>query len=634
MKIQKQIPMHAYRCDDSFVGHYQKLIRDVVIPYQYRILNDQVEGAAKSHAIANFVNAGRVLRGEDAGDGHYGMLYQDSDLAKWLEAAAASLACFPDETLEKTVDEVVDIIAAAQDEDGYLNTYFTIGNREKRWTNLMDAHELYCAGHMMEAACAYYEATGKDKLLKVMLKNAECLYRLFVENKKEGYPGHPEVELALMRLYRLTGNEHCLKTAEHLINERGTDPGYWKRETENRSWKRWEPIDPGYCLSQKPVRDQKDAVGHSVRAAYLYTGMADVASETDDESLIAACRTLWDSIVSRRMYITGGIGSTCIGEAFSCDYNLPGDTAYAETCASIALMFFASRMLELEVKGEYADVMERAFYNTVLAGMGLDGEHFYYVNPLECVPGVSAKAQTHRHSLTQRFRWHGCACCPPNVARLIASLGKYAYGESADTAYCHMYAGGEASFANGMKLACKTAYPYGFTVHYEVLEGSGKLAVHIPDWSSRYELRVNGAACDAAVQDGYAYLTVKAGDSVELVLDDEPYYVYASTKVADLSGQAAVCRGPLVYCFEGVDNEGDVLSLSLRTESALTVGAYREDLLGGTTQIMAQAMRTEQTDELYSRRAPRKTACQAVAVPYYTWANRGENQMRVWLPGV
>lgn len=632
MKIQKQIPQNAYK-SDGFIGKYQRLIKDTVIPYQYTVLSDKAEGTEKSHVIQNFINAGKAIRGEDVGDGFYGMVFQDSDAAKWIEAAAYSLHNFPDPELEKTVDELIEIIAAAQDEDGYLDTYFTIKDNDKRWTNLLEAHELYCAGHMMEAACAYYEAVGKRRLLDVMLKNAEHIYKVFIEEGHEGCPGHPEVELALMKMYRVTGSRKCLELAERFINSRGTDPDYYKRERDKRSWTVWgnNAEDNDYQQSGIPLRQAERATGHAVRAVYLYTGMADLASETGDAELYEACKRLWKSITQRQMYITGGIGSTVHGEAFSVDYDLPPDTAYAETCASIGLMFFASKMLENEVRGEYADIMEQAFYNTVLAGMQLDGKKFFYVNPLEVVPGISGISPTHRHDLPQRPDWYACACCPPNAARLISSFGKYAYGESGDTAYCHLFASGSVEFENGMSLVCETGYPYDFTIKYKV-SGSGRLALRIPHWSKAFTLEKCGERLSVDPEDGYVYLTVSDGDDVTLLLDGSPRFVYASAKVSRLTGAAALCRGPLVYCFEGVDNEEDVLSLELDASKPIKVCEYEPELLGGTARLAVCAQRTAQIDSLYSDQKPERTACEAVAVPYYTWGNRGQNQMRVWLP--
>ncbi len=357
MKAQTQIKINQYRPTEGFIHKYQQLIKNEVLPYQYDVLNDNAEGAEKSHVIQNFINAANVLNGKDKGDGFYGMVFQDSDAAKWIEAAAYSLSLFPDKEPEKKADQLIEIIARAQDEDGYLNTRFTIEDREKRWTNLLEGHELYCAGHFMEAAAAYYEATGKDRLLKIMLKNAEHIYNRFITEKHGGYPGHPEVELALLRLYRASGNKHCYELSEHFLNVRGVDREFYKNEARARNWTVWgnngEDLIYQQCFA--PVREQSDAVGHSVRAVYLYTAMADYASESNDQEMLAACKRLWNSITRKRMYITGGIGSTGIGEAFTVDYDLPNDTAYAESCASVGLIMFASKMLELEPKGEYAD---------------------------------------------------------------------------------------------------------------------------------------------------------------------------------------------------------------------------------------------------------------------------------------
>ncbi len=631
MRSQKCINIKNYH-SDGFIGKYQRLVKNEVIPYQYNILCDNIPDAEKSHVIQNFINAGKALKGEDPGDGFYGMVFQDSDAAKWIEAAAYSLVNFPDTELENTVDELIQIIDKAQDKDGYLDTYFTVKDRDKRWTNLLEAHELYCAGHMMEAACAYYEATGKDDLLNIMLKNAEHIYKHFITDKNEGYPGHPEIELALMKMYRISGNKHCLELAEHFINTRGVDPNFYVKEKEKRDWNVWgsDPYNRDYQQSGKPVRKQTDATGHAVRAVYLYTGMADLAAETNDAELYAACRRLWESITQRRMYITGGIGSTVIGEAFSTDYDLPSDTAYSETCASIGLMFFASKMLENEVNGEYSDIMEQAFYNAVLAGMQLDGKRFFYVNPLEVVPGISGVSPTHRHDLTLRPKWYACACCPPNAARLIGSFGKYAYGENSDTAFCHMFAGGNVSFENGMKFSCKTNYPYDLTVNYKIEKG-GKLAIHIPSWSKIFSIKINGNEISLMPEKGYVYFSVNDGDNVILTLDGTPRLMYASCKVPALTGMAALCRGPLVYCFEGVDNGGDILSLALKKNGTISVGKFNEELLSGTVKLFAEAIRIEDDGKLYSDSAPKETQCTALAVPYYTWGNRGENQMRVWM---
>lgn len=631
-----QIKETAYK-SGGFIGKYQRLIKDEVVPFQYKVLRDEVEGAEKSGVVENFINAGMVLRGEKPYGDFYGMVFQDSDAAKWLEAAAYSLANFPDSELEEKADNLIDVIAAAQDEDGYLNTRFTIADKEKRWTNLLEAHELYCAGHMMEAACAYYEATGKDKLLKVMLKNTDCIYKRFIEEKKGGCSGHPEIELALMKMYCLTGENKCLELARYFIDERGQDPDFFRNEAANRGWTVWggDGSDIAYLQSHLPVRKQSTAVGHAVRAVYLYTGMAELAAKTGDKELLEACKTLWDSITKRQMYVTGGIGSTVIGEAFSVDYDLPSDTAYAETCAAIGLIFFASAMLKNEIDGKYGDICERAFYNGVLAGMALDGKSFFYVNPLEVIPDISGKSPNYRHDLTQRPKWYACACCPPNLARLVSSFGKYAYGENKDAVYCHMFADGEITFENGVEMTCETNYPYDFTVSYKVKKADGKtLAVRIPSWSKNFELLLNGKRLGLQTENGYAYICIASGDEVQIILDGTPRFIYPSSKIHTLTGSVAVMRGPLVYCFEGEDNEGDVISLSLKTGDGLSVSEFDPDLLGGTATVLASAVRQTASEELYSDEEPQTYECKAVAVPYYVWGNRGEGQMRVWMDRV
>ena len=629
MKTQNQVNIRAYKAE-GFVGRYQELVRSAVIPYQYEVLHDRA-GAEKSHVVKNFENAAGALHGGDIADGFYGMVFQDSDAAKWLEAVAYSLSEHPDKELEERADELISKIKAAQDSDGYLNTYYTIKDREKRWTNLLEGHEMYCSGHMFEAGAAYYEATGKRELLDVCLKNAEHIYNRFVRDGKEGYPGHPEIELALMKLYRVSGDERCLELAKHFVDVRGVDTEFYKKEKALRDWTVWgnNAEDNAYQQSYAPVRRQSEATGHAVRAVYLYTAMADLAAETDDSDLLAACDRLWESITQRKMYVTGGIGSTVHGEAFSVDNDLPSDTAYAETCASIGLMFFASRMLEAKPESRYADVMEQAFYNTVLAGMALDGKSFFYVNPLECIPGISGRAPTHRHDLTQRPGWYACACCPPNAARTIMSLGKYAYGENSETAFCHLYAAGEVSFANGVKLRCETAYPFEMTVRYTVISG-GKTAFRLPSWSSNTRLMKNGSAVRYEEKGGYAYLDLSDGDVLELHFDEGARLVYAAQRIPELNGKACICRGPLVYCFEGVDNEGDVLSLRLK--GTLSAETCKVSGLEEITALSVDALRAEGRNDLYSVTAPKLTEVKAKAIPYFCWANRGETQMRIWLP--
>ena len=651
--------LKKFHLQDKFLGKYEKLVVEQVIPYQEKALHDRIPDAEKSHAIDNFRLAAQKLATGTCDEEFYGMVFQDSDVAKWLEAAAYSLINHPNSALEERMDELVDLIESAQHKDGYLNTYFTVKEPGRRWTNLQEAHELYCAGHMIEAAVAYYEATGKDKLMRIMEAMAENIYQHFIVEQAEGYPGHPEVELALLRLYDVTENEKYKELAAHFINVRGVDSDYFKMEAKERGWTVWnmDAQDKEYAQNQGPVREQTKAVGHAVRAVYLYTAMADLAAKDKEEELAKACQVLWDNIVKQRMYITGGIGSTCIGEAFTKDYHLPNDTIYAETCASIGLMFFAKRMLQIDKDSQYADVMERALYNTVLAGMQLDGKRFFYVNPLEVIPGISGEAVTHKHVLPQRPKWFGCACCPPNVARILTSIADYAWTETESTLYSHLFVGGELDVTDSKhaKLQVTTEYPYEGKVVYQVRTNEENtkfsLAIRVPAWCGKFSVKVNdnqeidnneqgivveenSNGVQIKQEKGYVYIHKQFvdGDKIVLYMDLTPYRVYANPAVAANSGRTAIMRGPLVYCVEGVDNDDDVLGLTFLKDSPIQVGEYNEKLLSGIVPLQIKGMRIQEGDSLYMMKRPDRHPVEIRAIPYYAWGNRGLNQMRVWVP--
>lgn len=636
--------LKKFTIKDSFFDAYEKLIKDVVIPYQEKVLKDEIKDAAKSHAIENFIQAAKVLESGKMDEEFYGMVFQDSDVAKWLEAAAYSLLMFPDEELEKRCDEIIDIIEKAQHADGYLNTYFTIKSPEKRWTNLHEAHELYCAGHMMEAAVAYARSTGKKKLLNIMCLMADHIYNRFIIEKAEGYPGHPEVELALMRMYRETENVKYLELAKHFIDVRGVDSDYFIKETKNRDWFVWhmDPEDKENTQNQAPVREQKEAVGHAVRAVYLYTGMADLAATTGDESLVKACEILWENLTKRRMYVTGAIGSAYEGESFTKDYHLPNDTAYAETCAAIGLIFFARKMIDLKKDSKYADVMERALYNGVLAGMQLDGTRFFYVNPLEVIPGISGKAKTHHHALPERPKWFSCACCPPNVARLLPSIAGYAWSEEGDTVYSNLYIGGtlDLSESLGGKIMVETAYPNHGSIQYKFKPNKNEmymtLAVRIPSWSEKTDILFNGEKIEYKLNAGYAYITgsFKESDIITLELDMAVKKIFAKNDISENNGKVAFSRGPLIYCFEGVDNGDDLLNLRIKkdSENAMAINKISEGVLSGSVEISVEGYKLTSEEEPYSTKRPQAMPCVIKAIPYYVWGNRGLNQMRVWMP--
>lgn len=632
--MNQEIKLCNVKVNDAFWSEKQRLLSDVVIPYQEAILNDEVENIEKSHAFANF----RIAAGLEEGE-FYGMVFQDSDVAKWLEGVAYSLVVKPDRKLEKRADAIIDVIEKAQQPDGYLNTYFTLKEPGHRWQNLHECHELYCAGHMMEAAAAYYEATGKDKLLKVMERMAEHIAGQFGPDKNSGIPGHQEIELGLMKLYHATGNEKYSDLAQYFIDERGKNPNYFREETEKRGWTHFglDPIDTKYNQTFAPVREQKTAEGHSVRAVYMYTAMADIAGKTGEPELLQACETLWDNITQKRMYVTGGIGSTVDGEAFSIDYDLPNDTAYGETCAAIGLVFFARKMLDIHPSGKYADVMERALYNGVLSGMQLDGKKFFYVNPLEVDPDISGKLYGFKHVLPERPGWYSCACCPPNVVRLLMSLGKYAWSYSEDTIYSHLYLGGSASFAQAV-IEVESSYPWEGRVLYTVKPVQEKqhfvLAIRIPSYAKECQILLNKKECKNMVtEDGYLYLSRswQTGDKLELRFCMSVRRIYCNTAVRENEGCIALMRGPLVYCFEGVDNGGCLHNLRIPENARFINSIIDTKTLKGMIAVEFDGIKVHGRDVLYFEEKPVQEKVRMKAIPYFAWGNRGLNQMKVWM---
>jgi len=647
MTISSPLPLSKVAVNDLFWSSYISLVRDVVVPYQWEALNDRIEGSEPSHAIKNF----KIAAGMEDGE-FYGMVFQDSDVAKWLEAVSYLLELAPNNEWESIADEIIDIIAKAQHKDGYLNTYFTLKEPGGRWSNLAECHELYCAGHLIEAAAAYFAATGKRKLLDVACRLADCIDEAFgpEDGKIKGYDGHPEIELALFKLYRATNDERYLRLAKFFIDERGQLPHFYDTEYEKRNGRTHFPMlsmakDKSYSQAHQPVRLQQTAEGHAVRAVYLLSGMADVAAETGDASLWAACQALWRNIVSKRMYITGSIGSMAYGESFTLDYDLPSDTAYAETCASIGIIFFASRMLLAEPKSEYADVLERALYNTVLSGMSLDGKHFFYVNPLEIWPEGTSKNRSFEHVKPQRQRWFGCACCPPNIARLLSSLGSYIYSTKGNTIFTHLYIGSEMSLSlegKPIQLSQHSELPWEGAVRFELELAepvSFTLALRLPDWCASANVRINGEPFlinEANVKDGYVYIDRhwSSSDIVELNLPMSVNRMKGHPLIRETAGMIALQRGPLVYCLEEADNDDRLHQLLLSSDSEGSCH-YEPEMLGGMQMIEMPAYRISNQnwgDELYQPGAKEElTAATARFIPYFAWANRGIGEMRVWV---
>ncbi|MDN8599358.1 glycoside hydrolase family 127 protein [Citrobacter sp. S2-9] len=633
---------------DPFLGEYQRLIRDVVIPYQWRALNDEIPEAEPSHAMTNY----RIAAGLEQGE-FYGMVFQDSDVTKWLEAVAWSLSQKPDATLEKTADEVIELLAKAQCDDGYLNTWYTVKEPGLRWTNVAECHELYCAGHLFEAAVAFFNATGKRRLLEIACRFADHIDSVFGPNDGQlrGYPGHPEIELALMRLYEVTHEPRYQALARFFLEERGKQPYYYDIEFAKRggSWHwdgwadAWMVKDKAYTHSHKPLSEQSEAVGHAVRSVYLMTGLAHITRMTGDEEKRQTCLRIWNNMVQRRMYITGGIGSQGIGEAFTSDYDLPNDTAYGESCASIGLMMFARRMLEMEGDAHYADVMERAFYNTVLGGMALDGKHFFYVNPLETHPKSIPHNHIYDHIKPVRQRWFGCACCPPNIARTLVAIGHYIFTPRPDALFINFYAGSEAQFTvseHTLALNITGNYPWDeqVTIHFSQTHGvEHTIALRLPEWCAAPRVQVNGEAAQGEVIKGYLHLhrQWQEGDCITLNLPMTTRRVYANPLVRQAAGKVAIQRGPLVYCLEEADNGTELHNLSLPKESEL-----REiqgiGVLTGKILLQAEGLRVLTAGEdtpLYSfdHRQTTVTRQTLTFIPWFSWANRGEGEMRIWV---
>ena len=648
MTTLRALGLGEARVTGGFLGRKIDMVAREMLPYQWKALNDEIPGAEPSHAVENF----RIAAGESKGE-FKGNIFQDSDVAKWLEAASYSLSHHPDADLEAKVDEAIRLIAKAQRPDGYVNSYFIVVAPDKRWTDLAWGHELYCAGHLIEAAVAHNACTGKTSLLDVGRRYADYIGRTFgpESGKRRAVCGHPEIELALFRLYGATGEERYRSLASFFVDERGRDPGAFEGkvplafEIPNTRW-----FKADYFIDHEEAREQKEATGHAVRAVYFYSAMADEYAAKGDPALLSALEALWSSVVSKRMYITGGIGSQAHGERFTVDYDLPSDSAYAETCASIGLAFWAARMTAIEGDGRYADVFERALYNGILSGVSLDGTRYFYVNPLEVIPSVARSRYDLDHVKNERVQWLGCSCCPPNIARLIASIASYLYGSSEGALWVHHYAESEAQASvagTRVRVTQRTDYPWSGEVVIFVdpeSELEFGLKFRIPGWCSNFACLVNGRSFPApAVKNGYLELRRlwKPGDRVDLSLTMESRLLCADERIPELAGKLAIQRGPLVYCVESCDNGEGLHSLALDPHAKLTA-EYESGLLGGSVKLLTDGSRyigaKGETDSLSGLLPYRDAADRAsvpariVAVPYHQWGNRAPGgEMRVWL---
>lgn len=637
MKNSKPVLNSMVKITDKFWKEKIELVRKEVIPYQWKALNDEIKAAEPSYSLRNFKLAADCIEKRRNGikttifptdewfykpnskneNSFYGWVFQDSDLYKWIEAVSYSLQNTEDKNLESLADKAIDLICKAQTESGYINSFYTINNPEKVFTNLRDHHELYCFGHLAEGAAAYYNATGKDKLLNAVCRFADLLCREFGKNGKAGYGGHEIAEMALIKLYETTGNEKYLNLAKLFIERRGTKPYYFDIEHNKNSN---NGLNYFYNQAHLPVREQNEAVGHAVRAVYLYCGMADTARYTNDEELFNTCKTIFNDITERKMYITGGIGSTKDGEAFTFAYDLPNDLAYAETCASIGLVFFARRMLQSDFDSKYADIMERCLYNGILSGMAEDGKSFFYVNPLEVNPEASKKDSRKSHIKPVRQKWFDCACCPPNLARLISDYGEYCFTETEDTIFINLYQSSEfetdkadieiiSDYLNSGKVLIKIKAKKEF-----------RLALRIPYWSNNF----NFSRENPFIKKGYAYFDIEGNDEITAEFNPEIKIIKCNSNVRENIGKVAVTKGPFVYCLEEADNEKNLHLLRISEKPKfsfdgefITANGYREEIT---------------SKKLYSeyKKASEKPV-RLKFIPYYKWANRGENEMSVYV---
>lgn len=613
------IDYRQVQIDSSFWNAKLQTNRERALPFQYT----QLEKSGRIDALRLQWTPGSSLPTPHC--------FWDSDVAKWIEAASYSLVRHPDAELQDKVEQVVELFVAAQQSDGYLNSCFTVKDPHLRWKNLQDNHELYSAGHIFEAAVAHHDATGSRKFLDVAIRYADYIGTVFGREpgKLRGYCGHEEIELALVRLAKASGDLRFVELASYFVEERGQSPAYFQSEPD--TGQRNRAFGLAYYQAHRPVREQNEAVGHAVRAVYLYCAMADLAREKSDVSLFEACLRLWENVAQTRLYITGQIGSTPVGEAFTQAYDLPNETAYCETCAGVGLIMWNHRMLQLDCDSRYADQIERTLYNGALSGMALDGRSFFYQNPL-------ADRGKHRRS-----EWFDCSCCPSNISRLMSSLGSYVASTTEGGVMLHQYIGGSVSSTmpdgRRFELLVETDYPWKGAIRVGV-KGEGiramELGFRIPGWCKQTKISVNGTVVECLLRKGYAILRRdwKAGDVIELDFSMPIERMVAQTAVLMDRGQIALQRGPVVYCFEDADHPLSVFDLVLPDAAEITSRQISE--LGGITIIEGRGIAGRARDgkiDLYrSKNDIEPSSIPFRAIPYFAWANRTPGAMTVWVP--
>jgi uncharacterized protein len=579
----------------------------------------------------------RMHRGRKESSNWYwgGSIFWDSDVSKWLEAASAYLQHHKDPKLETLVDGTIELLANAQQSDGYLNSHILTWRPRHRFKNLRDLHELYCAGHLIEAAVAHNQATGKQSLLNIAIRFADYLTTVFGPGPGQipGYCGHPEIELALIRLYRLTHQTKYLDLCRFFVDERGRKPHYYDREAVERldstPFRPTHPVSPyAYMQAHLPVREQCEVVGHAVRAMYLYSAIADLAYESGDEELATVCKTLWEDLYRTKLYVTGGIGSDAENEGFTKNYDLPNVNSYAETCAAIAYFQWAHRMVHLDFNSQYTDMMERTVYNAVLSGLGIDGKTFFYHNPL------ASDGSQHRVA----WPWW-CPCCPANLSRLVLSIGGYLYSSRSDAIAIHHYISSEARFTiNGQeaRLVANSDFPHEGNASIRLANvPSGILDIYlrVPGWAGGHHFAVNGSEVSPELVSGYAVISRSWNPGDELTVRFEmPFQRHFSNfEIAANRGRTAFSRGPMIYCAEEADNGHHLDRLIVDLEKPAAINRETGEL-GDIVTLSVPGLAEELHDgPLYPLSLPARNPCSIKMIPYYAWDNRAAGEMLVWL---
>jgi DUF1680 family protein len=611
------LPAGAVTLEGGVWAKRQAVNRDGALPHGLRMLE----------AAGNLENL-RVAAGRSASR-YRGPVFMDSDVYKWLEAAAYEIARLPSEGLASAIDATIALVAAAQGEDGYLNSHYQVAEPGRRWTDFAQGHELYCAGHLFQAAVAHRRATGDERLLSIARRFADYIDGVFGPGKRAATPGHPQIEMALVELHRETGERRYLDLAGFFVDQRGRGllgPGRYN--------------SAAYYQDRVPVRDAAELEGHAVRALYLTTGVADLYLETGEAALLAALHRQWEDLVTRKLYLTGGVGARHLGEAFGQPYELPSEGAYSETCAAIGGVTWSWRMLLATGEARFADLIDRALHNAILGGVSLDGQRYFYVNPLSS----NGRDEHLGRGGCRRKEWHLVACCPPNVMRLVASLGHYVATRDRAGLQLHLY-GPARILAGSVALRMEGDYPWDGRVRLTIEKSEGApwtLSLRVPGWCRRAVARINGRDVEGTPgTDGYLRLerAWAPGDSVQLDLAMEPRLVEAHPWVESIRGAVAIERGPLVYCLEQADHPAAPLGDLEIDATAPVVAEWRGDLLEGVTVVRAAGLHVDASawrGRLYrpldAAAPPARRRVELTAIPYYAWANREPGAMRVWIP--